>query len=350
MVAGKIIGADGAGYIGSYTVIELVERSGAEVVSINDLSNSSATTFHRIERISGRCVTDHLLDLCNKAALMKLFKTLGPVSGIIHFVAFRSVPDPMREPYKNYHDTINSLLNELQANTAFDVPCFIFSSSSSVYGNIEKSPVDEGTAPGHAEPPYAYTKQVGERIMEDNAPICPGLNATSLRYFNPAGAHISGLIGEDPIDPPSRLVQVFAGTAIDEQKELVVHGDDHATRDGSCIRDLVHVSDNALAHLKALQHGLHEPLMPNQAIVNSGSGNGVSVFGAIRAFEEVNGIPVNYLVGPRRSAYDEAIYSDTTLAEAELHWKAELGVHEMMRSAWQWSRTIRTDWLADQEH
>ena len=189
-----------------------------------------------------------------------------------------------------------------------------------------------------AESPYGFTKQIGERILQDYARTHPEMRLIALRYFNPVGAHHSGLIGEAPINSPSSLVPVITMTAIGKRSEVVVHGDDYDTRDGTCIRDYVHVSDIAAAHVAALVHASGEKMTSSLAIFNLGTGDGVSVLEAIAAFESASGVVLNHRIGPRREGDVEAIYSDTTRAEKELKWKAERGLREMMRSAWVWEQ------------
>lgn len=334
----KIVVTGGAGYIGSHTIIELLEHWQGEVVSIDNFSNSDPATFDRIERITGRRVRNISVDLCDQAALNSALSNERGIVGIIHFAAYKSVPESVADPYKYYHNNIASLLNILEAGVAHGVRCFIFSSSCSVYGNIDTMPVSESTTLGFAESPYGYTKQVGERIVKDYSKVYPSMRSIALRYFNPVGAHASGTIGEAPINPPSSLVPVITRTAIGKIPSMLVHGNDYATRDGSCIRDYVHVSDIASAHVKALQYGLGGEMSEVYDVLNLGTGDGVSVFEAIAAFEEVSGVKLNYGVGPRRAGDVEAIFSNTERSSSVLGWKAERDLHTMMRTAWAWEK------------
>jgi len=334
----RILVTGGAGYIGSHTIIELLDHWDGEVVSIDHFANSDPLTFDRIERITGRRVRNHAVDLCDKAALDRVLAEERDVVGVIHFAAFKSVPESMADPHKYYHNNIASLLNILEGCIAQGIGHFIFSSSCSVYGNIAELPVQESTVLGHAESPYAYTKQIGERIVQDYARVHPVIRSIALRYFNPVGAHASGLIGEAPINAPSSLVPVITRTANGKIPQMTIHGSDYATRDGSCIRDYVHVSDIASAHVKALRHAMSGSMDAAYDVINLGTGDGVSVFEAIAAFEEVTGVKLNYRVGPRRDGDVGAIYSDTTRSRTVLGWTAERDLHTMMRTAWLWEK------------
>lgn len=331
-----IIVTGGAGYIGSHTIIELLENTHFNVISIDNYSNSSAKTFDRIQKITGKKARNYEVDICNKTELAKIFEQEKNIVGIIHFAAFKSVPESVVNPYKYYHNNINSLLNILECCLKFNVHNFIFSSSCSVYGNIDRMPVKEDSPLGKSESPYAYTKQVGETILKDYAKANQQLQTIALRYFNPVGAHISGLIGEDPINKTTSLVPVITQTAIGKIKQMTVHGSDYKTRDGSCVRDYIHVTDIAIAHIKALEYIISKKQKSNFSIFNLGSGTGVSVLEAIHAFEKVTSKKLNYSVGPRREGDVVEIYSDTTLSSTELGWKTKYTLEEMMETAWKW--------------
>lgn len=332
----RILVTGGAGYIGSHTIVELLARPGVEVVSVDNLSNSEAGTFQRIARIIGRDVRNHAIDLRDAAALRGMLEREGRFDGVIHFAAFKSVPESMADPHKYYDNNIRSLLNMLEASVAHGMHRFIFSSSCSVYGNIGQLPVSETTPLGRAESPYAHTKQIGERIVEEYARAHSSLSAINLRYFNPVGAHASGLLGEDPINPASSLVPVITRTAIGKLPLVTVFGTDYATRDGSCIRDYVHVSDIASAHVKALARAAVNG--SGVEVFNLGTGSGVSVLEAIAAFEEVSGMRLPHVLGPRRAGDVGAIWSDTALSSSALGWTAERDLHTMMETAWKWER------------
>lgn len=337
----RILVTGGAGYIGSHTIVELLASAGTEVVSVDDLSNSDGSAFRRIELITGRRVRNHAINLCDGEALEAMIAKEGPFTGVIHFAAFKSVPESMAHPHKYYHNNILSLLNVLEAVLKNRIGRFIFSSSCSVYGNIERMPVSETTPLCRAESPYAHTKQVGERIVEEYARAHSSLSAISLRYFNPVGAHVSGLLGEDPINPASSLVPVITRTAIGKLPETTVFGTDYATRDGSCIRDYVHVSDIASAHVMALERAARNH--GGVEVFNLGSGTGVSVLEAIAAFEEVSGLQLPHRLGPRRAGDVEAIWSDTTISERDLGWTAKRDLRAMMETAWKWERNLAAE-------
>lgn len=334
---GKIIVTGGAGYIGSHTIIELLENTNYEIISIDNFSNSSSTTYDRIEKITGTRIKAYNVDLCNKNETELIFQSEKEIIGIIHFAAFKSVPESVSNPYKYYHNNINSLLNLLELSLKHKVQNFIFSSSCSVYGDLDKMPVSEETILNKALSPYAFTKQIGEQILKDYTNIHSNLNVIALRYFNPAGAHISGLIGEDPINPPSSLTPVIMRTASGKQEKMMVHGTNFNTRDGSCIRDYVHVMDIANAHVLALNN-LFNSKDSNFDIINLGSGNGVSVLEAIEAFERVTGQKLNYKFGPKREGDVEAIYSDNVKAKQKLSWQVKYSLDDVMKSAWAWEK------------
>lgn len=336
----RILVTGGAGYIGSHTIIELITSRGAEVISADNFANSDPAVFDRIERITGKRVRNHAVDLCDPQAVERMFAAEPGLTGVIHFAAFKSVPESTSFPGRYYHNNVASLLNVLQACTAHSIADFIFSSSCSVYGNITSLPVKEDTPLQRAESPYAYTKQIGERIVDDHVLTDPRMRAISLRYFNPAGAHASGLNGEDPINAPSSLVPIITRTTSGRIPVMHVHGTDYPTRDGSCIRDYVHVCDIADAHILALERASSGRMEARHEIINLGTGNGVSVLEAIAAFEEVSGQRLNYKLGPRRAGDVIAVYSDTTLSERLLNWKARRDLREMMRSAWAWEQNL----------
>ncbi|MEO6903102.1 MAG: UDP-glucose 4-epimerase GalE [Bacteroidia bacterium] len=331
-----IIVTGGAGYIGSHTIIELLENTDLNIVSIDNFSNSSIETFNRIFQITGKNVKNYNIDLSSYQETENVFKQETNIIGIIHFAAFKSVPESVAQPGKYYQNNINSLLNVLNCCIKFNVKNFIFSSSCSVYGNISSLPVKETTPFEKAESPYAYTKQIGEEIIKDFAKAYPQLQTIALRYFNPVGAHISGNIGEYPIHKPTSLVPIITQTAIGIIKQMTVYGKDYNTRDGSCIRDYIHVTDIAIAHIKALYYLIENKNITNFSIFNLGTGKGVSVLEAIHSFEKITGKKLNYTIGEKREGDVMAIYSDTTFSEKELQWKTKFTLDEMMESAWKW--------------
>jgi UDP-glucose 4-epimerase len=326
----------GAGYIGSHTIIEILENTDFNIVCVDNFSNSSLKTIKRIEKLTGRGINYYNIDMCSKYELERVFGLENDIVGVIHFAAYKSVPESVSNPFKYYNNNINSLLNVLECCLKYNVNNFIFSSSCSVYGNIDKLPVTEDTTFGKAESPYGYTKQIGEEILKNYSRSYPDLKIISLRYFNPVGAHISGLIGEDPINDPTNLVSIITQTAIGKIKEMVIHGGDYNTRDGSCIRDYIHVTDVSIAHIKALEYIISDLNKTNYSVFNIGTGLGVSVFEAIKSFEKVSGVKLNYKVGPKRDGDVVSIYSDCTLSKKELNWDIKFNLDEMMLSSWKW--------------
>jgi UDP-glucose 4-epimerase len=331
-----VIVTGGAGYIGSHTIIELLETTDFNVVSIDDFSNSSANTYNRIEGITGKKINHYAVDLKDKNETEKIFEKEKNIVGVIHFAAYKSVYESVLNPHKYYDNNINSLLTVLECCLKYNFANFIFSSSCSVYGNINQLPVKEDTPFGKAESPYGYTKQVGETIIADYAAAYPQLKTIALRYFNPVGAHRSGLIGELPITKATNLVPVITQTAVGKISQLIVHGNDYPTRDGTCIRDYIHVTDIAIAHIKALTYLIENKNKNNFSVFNLGTGAGVSVLEAIHAFEKVSATKLSYTIGVKRLGDVIAIYSDTTKSEKELGWKPQFNLEQMMETAWAW--------------
>jgi UDP-glucose 4-epimerase len=335
-----ILVSGGAGYIGSHTIIELLENTNLNVVSIDNFSNSSAETFERIKKITGKTVKNYNIDLGNVEKTETVFREEKNIKGVIHFAAYKSVPESVANPHKYYQNNVNSLLNVLECCKKHNIHSFIFSSSCSVCGNIDQLPVKETTSIGKAESPYAYTKQIGEQLLKDYTSAYSQLNAIALRYFNPVGAHMSGLIGESPINKPTNLVPVITQTAIGKIKEMTVFGKDYDTRDGSCVRDYVHVTDIATAHVQAFKLLEAKNITGNFNVFNLGTGMGVSVLEAIHSFEKISGKKLNYHIGEKRAGDIAAIYSDTTRSEKELGWKTKFTLNEMIESAWKWELNL----------
>jgi UDP-glucose 4-epimerase len=336
----KILITGGAGYIGSHTIIEMLENTNWEVISVDNFSNSTKDTYQRIEKITGKSIQHYNIDLKDKAATRKLFSEHTDIQGIIHFAAFKSVSESVANPLMYYDNNINSLLNILACQKEFNVPNLIFSSSCSVYGNINQLPVTEETPFNKTESPYAYTKQIGEQLVDDFIKVNTNLKAISLRYFNPVGAHKSGLNGELPLSTPSNLVPFITQSAIGKLKQLTVFGGDYDTKDGTCIRDYIHVCDIASAHIKALQKLLSKNHFPAHSIINLGTGNGVSVLEAINSFEKVTQQKLNYTIGERRAGDVAAIYANNDKAKKMLDWQPQHNIDEMMLSAWKWEQYL----------
>ncbi len=325
----------GAGYIGSHTIIELLNNGGYEVISVDNFFNSSPQAYKQIETITGKKIKTYQLDLCDENAFAKIFIE-NKIDGVIHFAAFKAVGESVELPLKYYHNNISSLVNLLELCLTYKISNVIFSSSCAVYGNIEKLPVDENTSLPKAESPYAYSKQIGEAMIDDVCKQNKFFKAISLRYFNPVGAHVSGTIGEWPINKPSNLVPMITGAAIGKYNQLIVNGGDYPTRDGTNIRDYIHVTDIANAHVLALDYLLTNKNVFNYDVFNLGSGNGISVLEAIAAFEKVSGKKLNYKIGEKRDGDVIAVYSNSSKVEKALGWKCDHNINSMMKTAWHW--------------
>ncbi len=336
----QVVVTGGAGYIGSHTIIELFEHGGFTPYSLDNYNNSSPDNYHRIEKISNQCPDYEKLNLADAKAVEHFFETHPEIEGIVHFAAHKAVGESVEDPLKYYHNNIASLVNLLKAVEKYQIKHFIFSSSCSIYGNIASLPVNEDTLSNGTESPYAETKLMGERILKDFYKTNPHLNCIALRYFNPVGAHPSGLIGELPLNKPNNLVPVITRTAAGLQNKMDVFGSDYNTRDGSCIRDYIHVSDIAKAHVLALDHLNTGNLKANYSIYNLGSGKGVTVFEAISAFEKISGEKVNFSVAPKREGDVEAIFSDSSKVLQDIGWKPTYTLEDMMSSAWKWQQHL----------
>lgn len=341
----KILITGGTGYIGSHTAIEIIEQGEYDVLSVDNFVNSSSKALDRIEKITGKRMTNLEVDLTDPEEVNKVFEDHSDIVGIIHFAALKSVGDSVERPLSYYQNNFNSLFNILRACERYRVNNLIFSSSCSVYGNVASLPVNEETPVSEPESPYAYTKLAGERIIKDSIKAIKALQAISLRYFNPVGAHMSGLNGEDPGNKPNNLVPVITRTAAGWITEMTVFGHDYETRDGSCIRDYIHVVDLAKAHILAIEYLMQAKNEERYEMYNLGSGSGVSVLEAIKSFEEVTGVSLNYKLGPRRDGDVKAIYSDSSLAKERLGWEPHYGIEEMMDSAWKWQQTLNAEYM-----
>ncbi len=335
----KILVTGGCGYIGSHTLIELLEGDNYEPISVDNFCNSSPEALENIQKITGKTIKNYAIDLCNRTETERIFIENPDIMGIIHFAALKSVPDSVANPVFYYHNNMGALLTILSCCQKFDIQHLIFSSSCSVYGNVQQLPVNEQTPLNKSESPYAETKKMGERVLQDYTKVAD-TQVIALRYFNPVGAHISGLNGENPINSPTNLVPVITKTAIGEIEQLTVFGGNLNTRDGSCIRDYVHVSDIAEAHILALNYLKTSKNQANYEIINLGTGKGVTVLEAIQSFEKVSGVSLNYHIGEPRAGDVEAIYSDITLSTKKLGWKPKYNLDDMMLSAWKWQQNL----------
>ncbi len=336
----KVLVTGGCGYIGSHTIVDLIDN-GFDVISIDNLSNSDEKALEGIQQITGKLVRNYQVDLCDLEKTRAVFAENPGIVGIIHFAALKSVEESVFQPLRYFHNNNESLVNVLGCAQEFGVGSVIFSSSCSVYGNATELPVTEATPFQEAECPYARTKQMGEKIIEDFCKVTETVRAISLRYFNPAGAHESALIGESPRTKASNLVPVITETAIGKRASMTVFGSDYDTRDGSCVRDYIHVMDLAAAHTSCLSYLLSGKYTSPSEIFNVGIGDGVTVLEAIHAFEKVTDQRLNYTIGPRRAGDVVAIYANRDKAERLLGWKPVRGIEEIMRSAWAWQTAVR---------
>jgi UDP-glucose 4-epimerase len=337
----KILVTGGCGYIGSHTIIDLVQH-GYEVISIDNNSRSTPRILDGIEKIIGKKIKNYKVDLCNYDDTYAVIQENADIAGIIHFAAYKSVSESVEQPLMYFENNLLSLINLLKCVDEFKIPHFVFSSSCTVYGNPDQIPVTEETPPKPAESPYGYTKQMGEQIVSETIKHSVS-TAVLLRYFNPVGAHPSGLIGELPVGKPQNLVPAITQTAIGKLQQLTVFGDDYATRDGSCVRDFIHVCDLAHAHTLALDYLISLRNFTACEVYNLGTGNGVTVLEAIKAFEKVSGEQLNYKIGPRRPGDVVAIYANNDKAATFLGWKTNYTLEDMMQTAWQWEQNLKRD-------
>ncbi|HFR3537539.1 TPA: UDP-glucose 4-epimerase GalE [Streptococcus suis] len=326
----SILVTGGAGYIGSHTVVELL-KLGKDVVIVDNLSNSSILVLDRIETITGKRPTFYELDVADKVALREVFEKES-IEAAIHFAGYKAVGESVEKPVMYYENNIMSTLALVEVMAEFGVKKIVFSSSATVYGLNNPSPLVE-TMPTSATNPYGYTKVMLEQILRDVEVADKEWSIALLRYFNPIGAHESGLIGEDPAGIPNNLMPFVAQVAVGKRPELSVFGNDYDTVDGTGVRDYIHVIDLALGHIKALEKisttaGVHT--------YNLGSGQGTSVLELVQAFEKVNGVPVPYKIVDRRPGDVATCYANADKALAELNWKTEKTIEDMCRDTWNW--------------
>lgn len=335
----KILVTGGCGYIGSHTIADLIEN-GFDVISVDDNSRSTLYAINGIEKITGKKFKNYHVDLKNFDETRAVFQENADLAGVIHFAAYKAVGESVEQPLMYYENNMFSLINLLKCVKEFDVPHFVFSSSCTVYGTPDHIPVTEASPTKKAESPYGATKQMGEEILRDftrNGKT----GAILLRYFNPVGAHPSLLLGELPVGKPQNLVPAITQTAIGKIPGMKVHGTDYATRDGSCVRDYIHVCDIANAHTLAIQYLIAGKQQSSCDIFNLGTGSGVTVLEAIHTFEEVSGVKLNYEIGPRRPGDVEAIYANNNAAVEQLGWQIRFNLRDMMHTAWQWELKIK---------
>lgn len=336
----KIVVTGGLGFIGSHTVVEL-QKEGYQVVILDNCSNADEEVLQRIAKITGTTPIFERLDLREKDTIRSFFKNHQDIQGVIHFAASKAVGESVEKPLLYYENNIGTLVYLLQELSKKDTANFIFSSSCTVYGQADKMPITETAPVKVAESPYGNTKQMGEEIIRDTCKVTPTLNAIALRYFNPMGAHPSGEIGELPTGVPQNLVPFITQTAAGLRSELSVFGGDYPTKDGTCIRDYIHVVDLAKAHVVALERLLEAKNKANYEVFNIGTGEGSTVLEVIGSFERVSGKKLNYKIVDRREGDITSAYADTTKANTVLGWTAASTLDDAMKSAWEWEKRIR---------
>ncbi len=336
----KILVTGGTGYIGSHTVVELIE-AGFEPVIADNLSNSQIEVLDGIRTITGIKPAFENIDICDLTALRQFFAKYADIKAIIHFAALKAVGESVEKPLDYYRNNLISLMNLLTVMRESHVSNMVFSSSCTVYGQPDSLPVTENSPVKPALSPYGNTKQISEEIIRDTIAASQEIQATSLRYFNPIGAHKSALIGELPLGMPLNLIPYITQTVIGIRKELRVFGNDYQTPDGTAIRDYIYVSDLAKAHVKAISRLLEKRNKSAYEVFNLGTGKGLSVMEIIHAFEEATGEKVNYSIHPRRPGDIEKVYADTSFANKELGWKASTPLKDILLSAWTWEKRIR---------
>lgn len=328
----SILVSGGAGYIGSHTCVELIQ-AGHEIVVVDNFVNSCPEAIHRVEQITGTTIPFVEADLCDAAAVEQIFAQYPEIDSVIHFAGLKAVGESVAKPLEYYTNNLTSTLVLLNAMRAHNVKNFVFSSSATVYGDPATVPINEGFPTGGTTNPYGTTKLFIEQILKDYCKADPSLNVAVLRYFNPIGAHESGLIGEDPNGIPNNLVPYIAQVAVGKLEKLHVFGGDYPTPDGTGVRDYIHVVDLARGHVAAIQKvsqncGLF--------ICNLGTGKGYSVLDILHAYEKACGKELPYVMDPRRPGDIAACYADPQKAWDEMGWKAQYGIEEMCASSWKW--------------
>ncbi len=337
----KILVTGGCGYIGSHTIVDLIEN-GYDIISVDNNSRSTLAILKGIENITGKSIKNYKVDLCNFDETFAIFQENEDIDGIIHFAAYKEVGESVKLPLMYYENNLYSSVNLLKCVQEFGIRWFVFSSSCSVYGNPDEQIVTEETPQKPAESPYGFTKQMSEQIIRDSEKGS-STQCILLRYFNPVGAHPSIIIGELPVGQPQNLVPAITQTAIGKLPKMKVHGADYPTRDGSCIRDYVHVSDIAHAHTLAIKYLENKKNESACEVFNLGTGDGISVLEVIHSFEKVSGQKLNYEIGPRRPGDVVAIYANYDKAKNILGWQPKYSLEEMMLTAWQWEQKLQKD-------
>lgn len=330
----SILVTGGAGYIGSHTTVELIQ-AGYDVVIVDDLSNSKATVIDRIEKITGTRPRFYQVNILDEEKLDHIFQT-ETIEAIIHYAAFKAVGESVQKPIKYYSNNLGGLLSILKAMNKHKVQRIVYSSSATVYGTENPSPLSEKMPTGQVTNPYGYTKLMGERILKDTSKAHPNWSITILRYFNPIGAHESGLIGEDPQGIPNNLMPYITQVAIGKLEKLHIFGNDYDTPDGTGVRDYLHVVDLAKGHVAAIRFAEeHEGL----ETINLGTGQGYSVLDLVQTFEKVNHLSLPYVIDPRRPGDVASCYADPSYAKELLGWQTEKTLDDMCRDSWHWQES-----------
>ncbi len=328
----------GLGYIGSHTCVELLQ-TGAEVVIADDLSNARSDVLDRIERITGRRPAFYRVNVCDAGALREIFSA-HKIDAVIHFAGYKAVGESCRIPLAYYRNNLDSTMSLLEVMAEFGCKRLVFSSSATVYGPQNPVPYVEEMPAHVATNPYGWTKLMIEQILRHYTTANPDFSAVLLRYFNPIGAHESGLLGDDPNGIPNNLMPYVARVAAKQLPQLTIFGDDYDTPDGTCLRDYLHVVDLAKGHLKALDYSASHA---GAEAVNLGTGSGVSVLELVHAFEKAAGVSVPYVIGARRDGDLARVYANAEKAERLLGWKAEKSIEEMCRDSWNFIVQSKTE-------
>lgn len=337
----KILVTGGCGYIGSHTIVDLIQN-GYDVISADNNSRSNPNILNGVQKITGKAVKNYHVDLCIFDDTHAIFQENPDIEGVIHFAAYKAVGESVEKPLMYFENNNNSLINILRCCEEFNVNHFVFSSSCTVYGNPDATPVTEETPMKQAESPYGYTKQMGEEMVRQTV-NSNKIQSILLRYFNPVGAHPSIEIGEIPLGRPANLVPAITQTAIGKLPQMQVFGNDYPTRDGSCVRDYIHVSDIAHAHTLALNYLLARKNTSNCEVFNLGTGNGYTVLEAVQTFENVSGQKLNYVIAGRRPGDVIGIYANNEKARNMLGWIPKYHLDDMMKTAWEWELKLKKD-------
>jgi len=336
----KIVVTGGMGFIGSHTVVALINK-GVEVIIIDNLINSTIETLDGIEAITSVRPAFYQIDMADAVELEKVFRAHSDIKAVIHFAALKAVGESSEKPILYYRNNLLSLISLIEVMQSNNVSNLVFSSSATVYGEPDTLPITEKNPTKRGMSPYGNTKKIGEEIIEDTVNTSNDFNAISLRYFNPIGAHESGKIGELPNGVPNNLMPFITQTAAGLRKELLVFGNDYHTPDGTAIRDYIHVVDLADAHVKTVQRLLNKKQNASFEVFNLGTGKGSSVLEVIHSFEKTSGYKIPYRIVERRKGDVEQMYASTTLANKELNWEAKLNLDDMTKSAWEWEMNAR---------